>query len=94
MATVSVIPLTAVGVGRFVLLPSPICPLEFAPQQRMVPSTRNAHVCSPPAAMAAVSVIPLTAVGVGRFVLLPSPICPLEFAPQQRMVPSTRNAHV
>ena len=53
----------AVGTERLEVVPSPICPLLFWPQQRMVPSESAAQLVRPPANRAVTSVSPVTSTG-------------------------------
>src|SRR5436190_3245756 len=79
---------TCVGDGRFVVVPSPIWPLEFLPQVHRVPSLFNAIEWSAPAAMAITLLSVVTWTGLVRCMVVPSPICPLVLPPQLHTVPS------
>src|SRR5215831_3316962 len=89
------LPASAVGVRRFVWVPSPSWPEPFAPQQNAAESAVMPHVCDAPLATA-VNLKPLaTAAGVKRrgiVVLLPS--CPKLLSPQQYGVPSFARAQL
>ena len=92
-------PRLAVGVGVLLswVVPSPISPPQFTPQQLTEPLSSMAHVCLPPADIAtAVLFSPKPAVWVGtcRSVVVLSPIMPSRFLPQQLTVPSSSRAHV
>src|SRR4051794_15861656 len=93
----SVSPVTATGVGRGVVVPSPSCPTLFAPQQYATPST-TAHECAVPTATSNAgdqgsSVVgPVMSSGIASAYALavaPFPICPDAFLPQ----PQTLRCH-
>ncbi len=67
--------LTATGVVRSIMVPSPNSPWSFWPQARTAPVDVNAKLWSLPPAMAVTSAPTgrLTATGVVRLVVVPSP---------------------
>jgi hypothetical protein len=81
-------------VTRDTLVPSPICPAWFEPQQCSVPFDLRAHVLPGPTATEAQSVATPTATGVVRELVVPSPSWPTEFQPQHEIVPSVLRAQV
>src|SRR2546423_3673733 len=80
---------TAVGLKRPIVVPSPSCPLQFTPQQDAVPSGARAHVWFQPAT---ICVVPLpsetTWIGPARMRVVLSPSCPKKLSPQHHTVPS------
>jgi hypothetical protein len=72
-AVAFVIPLTAAGVGLFVVVPLPSWPELFQPQHLTVPPMRRAQLWYSPAVIAVAVVIPLTATGVELVVVVPLP---------------------
>src|SRR5690349_4052242 len=93
MSCALVIPVTAVGVRRLVLVPSPICPLELSPQQSTWPVVRRAQLCSAPPVTSTAGPGSVTATGTSAFVRVPSPACPASLRPQQTTLPPARTAH-
>src|SRR5437763_7225356 len=99
---------TAVAVRRSWLVPSPIWPVPFLPQQYNDPSAMTAHEWPPPAEICATlpsvssserlkaltKTKTLTATGVCRWLVVLSPSWPKLFWPQQRAVPSATTAQV
>ena len=76
-ATPLVNPLTATGVSRFAVVPSPSWPRLFNPQHCTTPLLVSAQVWLPPAATATTPLAsPLTVTGVNRGVVVPSPNWP------------------
>ena len=69
-------PVTATGVVELAVVPLASCP----PQQEMVPSDNNAHVCNPTALMLVTvlpaSAPPVIATGVVESTMVPLPSCP------------------
>jgi hypothetical protein len=93
--TPAVRPMT--GLGRRVPAAAPLSPswpASSAPQQTTVPSLRNAHEKSSPAATALAFAKPATGVGMERLAPPPSPSWPVSSAPQQTTAPPVRTAHV
>ena len=93
------VPKLSVWVGEFrrVVVPSPIWPHPFSPQQATEPSSSIAHVCVWPDVIdTAVLPAPRLAVWVGacRSVVVPSPTRPNTLCPQQATEPSSSIAHV
>ena len=78
-------PLTTIGEVRGQSeVPSPIWPKKFAPQQYVVPSLTNPHVCPPPATRLVKVFSPVTGTGEVRGQTeVPSPIWPDPLSPQQ-----------
>lgn len=64
------------GLLRFVVVPSPSCPLLLLPQHHSVPSVRTAQVVLMLASMRAQVVASPIRTGVVRSVLVPSPSWP------------------
>ena len=77
------------------VVPSPSCPNEFEPQQRIDPSSSSVQVWYDPAEIS----IAFLPIGIEAFCgsrlesLVPSPSCPLSFIPQQLTEPSSGMAH-
>jgi len=85
---------TATGVYRSVVVPSPTCPYEFHPQQSAVPSVVTPQVwASPPAVMLVNTLPPLTATGIALSAVVPSPRIPEKFFPQQYATFDAVRAH-
>src|SRR5690242_4959422 len=88
-------PLTATGVGRLSVVPSPDWPCWLAPQHLTSPPAPTAQVWASPAVIAVTPLdSPLTATDVRRSVLVPSPSWPALFAPQHLTSPPAVTAHV
>ena len=86
---------TVIGVVLSMVVPSPSCPNEFEPQQRIDPSSSSVQVWYDPAEIS----IAFLPIGIEAFCgsrlesLVPSPSCPLSFIPQQLTEPSSSMAH-
>ena len=81
-------PLTAVGVYRFAVVPSPSWPYMFSPQHFAASPVVRAQVCRAPAVMADTpEVSPLTHAGARRIVVVPSPTWPRALSPQHSTPP-------
>ena len=76
MAVTLARPVTATGVSRWVVLPSPSSPLPLYPHATSVPSLFSARQCWAPSAMAVTLARPVTATGVSLWVVVPSPSWP------------------
>src|SRR5262245_8817173 len=86
-------PATATGLGSLVLvMPVPIWPEPFEPQQNSVPSIAIAQVCEALAEIAAAGGI-ATGTGVPCCVVDPSPSWPEALSPQQLTAPPASIAH-
>ena len=84
------------GTARSTVVPSPSCPLSFAPQQKTRPSFSEAQVCAPPAeTVAAAPGSPSTGAGARHVApAAPVPSCPRSFAPQHQTRPARSTAQV
>ena len=91
MAVASVMLKTWTGTGESAFLPLcplPSCPLQFLPQQDMVPFWWSAQVDE----MAVASVMPVTCTGTELLRVVPLPSRPSRLSPQHDMVPPRRRA--
>ena len=84
--------MTAAGLERLVVEPSPSWPSVLSPHARTVPSAFNAITCEKPEAMAMMPVAPATTLGVADASERPTPSWPDASLPQLRMVPSALSA--
>src|SRR6266566_10011771 len=89
-------PVTATGLVRFVVVPSPSWPLSLSPQQYAAPAVVTPQVWKLPALTAAKVSPPTTATGLVCFVFaqVPSPSAPPPLYPQQYAAPAVVMAHV
>ena len=74
---------TVTGVPLLEVVPSPICPYEFHPQQNAAPSIVTPQVCASPRVMVANDLPPPTATGNVLALVVPSPSWPAKLLPQQ-----------
>src|SRR5581483_9923868 len=85
---------TGTGERRLVVVPSPICPKPFHPQQYAAPEAVSAQVCRPPAATFVKMSVAEIGAALERAVRVESPSCPQLLLPQHCATPAAVIPHV
>jgi len=92
---VSEMPTTGTAFGESVVLPSPSCPAEFAPQHDTPPSTPMLHACAHPITGGLLPLdVGVTLTGKGEDPRVPSPSWPTSLRPQQAIDASAKTAQL